>query len=50
VERCRVEPPRLRPVGGGHIAACHLAGGDETGAPGGEARSMADGSALKLFT
>jgi peptide/nickel transport system ATP-binding protein/oligopeptide transport system ATP-binding protein len=33
VERCRVESPRLRPVGNGHIAACHLAGGEESSTP-----------------
>jgi len=35
VERCRVETPLLRPVADGHLAACHLAGGEiaTTGTP-----------------
>jgi hypothetical protein len=28
VERCRIETPLLRRVGTGHLAACHLAGGE----------------------
>jgi peptide/nickel transport system ATP-binding protein/oligopeptide transport system ATP-binding protein len=29
IERCRVELRLLRPIGNGHTAACHLAGGSE---------------------
>ncbi len=42
VERCRVETPLLRPVGGGHLAACHLAGGESPAA--GAAASMQSAS------
>ena len=35
VARCRAEVPLLRLVGGGHLAACHLAGGDAVDATSG---------------
>ncbi len=31
IERCRIETPLLRRVGTGHLAACHLAGGEIVG-------------------
>jgi oligopeptide transport system ATP-binding protein len=30
MDRCRTEPPALRPAGAGHLAACHLVQPDTT--------------------